>query len=545
MFSLDSVLEEYPNNYINAITNVVSANMFDSLSILALEWTGIIDFLEKIDDDVKLMRLYKKEEKIRCYNRVDVTFGEALYFIAISYLDHFPLEQAQKAFPKHRFYVETLLNDTTTDYQPPKDVRVVYDIRDVVDDLATVILSDNEDVIQPYYSFTDVGLLTDYFKQERMKGSGVFLSRQSIQSNKFRGWLVNEATSYCDFEEYEKGRRKNNCTLTNSLRKFKKATYFEEFEQMFWNVFPEETTTFVSYSYLDECFPTEDEPYSVGNKIIRSAKELSDANVFKGDIVRKYVEYTRMKAVYVVFCSFKAPLVFGKVDEAVQVVERAIQVLEQFPLPPKGCKFGYSVLKVVLVLEDVWKIYGTVITNDYPPNVISYIENEIIIPTIKTDTSIVPIHLLTTEQEKQLSDVFKTPSLMRNIGKGDPWTDSQIDKFFTEQRVSAYERDIHRKYFDWCLIDGEGNVLTYVSIRPFEGDEHQMRIISRVPRKGYARRSIYLAENLFTKINRDSYLRAVVNPQNVASVRLFESLGWKEERKKKIGGKLMIIYVSR
>jgi RimJ/RimL family protein N-acetyltransferase len=124
----------------------------------------------------------------------------------------------------------------------------------------------------------------------------------------------------------------------------------------------------------------------------------------------------------------------------------------------------------------------------------------------------------------QFKEVVTDPEMMRYIGNGSTWSSEDIDKFFNQQYKDASQSDTNRDYFDWLLVDEYDNMLAYLSIRKYRRDEKQIRVIARVQGKGYGKRAVFLAHNQYYLRTNSRFLYARVDPSNIASLRLFDSM---------------------
>ena len=132
---------------------------------------------------------------------------------------------------------------------------------------------------------------------------------------------------------------------------------------------------------------------------------------------------------------------------------------------------------------------------------------------------------------EQFIELTARPDVMNYVADGKPWTRNKS----TEIIVQAQQDSISdtRNYHHWFLVDSQDNLLCYIAVlykRSQTSLESEVRIISRVPRKGYARRAVIFVSNFFQATAGDQHsLKARVNRRNEASVRLFDSLypSWK------------------
>lgn len=125
--------------------------------------------------------------------------------------------------------------------------------------------------------------------------------------------------------------------------------------------------------------------------------------------------------------------------------------------------------------------------------------------------------------------------VMNYIGEGGAWTTEKTFALITQAQQDTITDS--GNYFHWILVDNEDNLLCYIGLSyRARAEFHEVRIISRVPRRGYARRAVVFASNHFRANFRRNVLKARVNARNEASVRLFDSLYPSWEREKNASG---------
>lgn len=528
MYSLQDVIDEYPEIVAEAIGNVVNANKFDSISMLALESPIIEDVLE---DEEELKRLYDQESSLRCSKYHFPSQGEALFFVLLSQLPHLDQDVVRRYIPSMIFYEDHVLSN-----QRINGTRVIATVEEIIDKEITI----STEKVDGLYNVPP-SLVKDYLQISRLRNSGIALTSPTPSTIYLKGWLTEDTPALCDYKEWNDDTKDVKSILTNKLKAFKKMIDIYHFEQMYWSMFPEDERTFVRIFRQDDCFPTQDNPCRVDNVIVYSREELLQIPITETTVIREEINIEHEMSCHVVFCSFLYPQVITENEEVEILIINAIRVLDQRPLSPTNSNSGYDVVRIDLVRDGQgWRIYGTERTIEYPRRVHEYIHNQIISTLYQHKMRLVPVYYLNDKQVETLSNAFKTPSLMKYIGNGKVMSDEDIFNFLIQQRKSAYTPD--NKYFDWCLVD-DGQVVAYVSIRPYENN-FQIRILSLVQRKGYATRAVNLAYHKFFEATGNRVLYAFVSQTNRPSNALFENLNWRKESSVKKWGGMYNVYIS-
>lgn len=137
---------------------------------------------------------------------------------------------------------------------------------------------------------------------------------------------------------------------------------------------------------------------------------------------------------------------------------------------------------------------------------------------------------------EQFIELTSDKRVMSYIAQGEVWPREKTIELITQAQQDTV-LDL-RDYYHWFLLDEENNLLCYIALSwRVKLDTYEVRIISRVPLKGYARRAVIFASNFFRAVvGARRALSARVNARNEASVRLFDSLYPSWERKRNAFG---------
>lgn len=136
---------------------------------------------------------------------------------------------------------------------------------------------------------------------------------------------------------------------------------------------------------------------------------------------------------------------------------------------------------------------------------------------------------------EQFFELTANERVMRYIGLGGAWSRKKAQDEIIQAQEDTIADD--GAYYHWILLDSEDNLLCYVAlIKREKAGFHDIRIISRVPRRGYARRAVIFASNYFRASFARNPVKARVNTRNEASVRLFDSLYPTWRREKSVSG---------
>lgn len=132
---------------------------------------------------------------------------------------------------------------------------------------------------------------------------------------------------------------------------------------------------------------------------------------------------------------------------------------------------------------------------------------------------------------RQFIELTARSEVMNYVANGKAWSRKKSGGVITQAQLDSISNEENR-YHHWFLVDREDNLLCYAAILINKKKylENEVRIISRVPRKGYARRAVIFISNFFqATANNQRSLIARVNSRNEASARLFDSLypSWK------------------
>jgi RimJ/RimL family protein N-acetyltransferase len=157
--------------------------------------------------------------------------------------------------------------------------------------------------------------------------------------------------------------------------------------------------------------------------------------------------------------------------------------------------------------------------------------------TAPTPLYLISLSVASQTEVQEFKNIVANPILMASVGRGEPWSAEYVDNLVKQCQEDDLLTDDRRTYYHWLgVVDGV--VVGYIGLHPYTRGL-QIRVISNVPRRGYATAMIKELLHIYQG-GMDIY--ALVAPSNIASLALFRNLGWFSSGTVKFAGLALVSF---